>query len=125
MTRDSFASFVMDQLDGMEGLVCRPMFGGCGLYCGDTFFGILYRGRLYFWTSDATRPAYAQRGAQPFRPRMGRTQPRTVTMRQYYDVPLEVLEDRELLIAWAHTSIRARYATVSRPARVKERRART
>jgi hypothetical protein len=39
----------------LEGLRCRPMFGGYGFYLGTDFFGILHDGRLYFKTDESTR----------------------------------------------------------------------
>jgi DNA transformation protein len=44
----SFKDFVLDQLQGVPDLECRSMFGGHGLYQEETFFGIVFKGRLYF-----------------------------------------------------------------------------
>ncbi|MDC4224262.1 MAG: TfoX/Sxy family protein [Candidatus Manganitrophus sp.] len=41
---------------------------GHGLYRGESFFGILYKGRLYFKTDDASRSDYIEMGMKPFRP---------------------------------------------------------
>ena len=71
------------------------MFGGHGLYCGEDFFAIAFRGRLYFRVDDATRPGYEARGSQPFCPD-GKT-----LMRGYYEVPIEVLEDTREVERWA------------------------
>jgi len=49
---DSFKDFIVDQLSDLEDLECRAMFGGYGLYQDDIFFGILYKGRLYFKTDE-------------------------------------------------------------------------
>ena len=93
---DSFREFVLDQLRGLGEVRCRGMFGGHGLYLGGTFFGIVYGGRLYFRTDAATRPAYAERGMSPFRPNDRQT------LTSYYEVPAEIVEDREQLAIWAH-----------------------
>ena len=53
MTTDSFPAFVQDQLHALGDVECRAMFGGRGLYHRGVFFGILFKGRLYFKT-DAT-----------------------------------------------------------------------
>ncbi len=55
----SFLAFVLDQLGGSSGIESRAMFGGHGLYRHGTFFATVFRGRLYFRTSEATRPAAA------------------------------------------------------------------
>ena len=65
---NTFVAYVLDQLSAMEGLGCRAMFGGHGLYQGATFFGIVSGGRLYFKTGQATAGDYASRGMQPFHP---------------------------------------------------------
>ncbi len=88
---DSFPEFVLDQLGQLDGAVCRRMFGGHGLCRGETFFGILFRGRLYFKTDAKTRGEYARAGMKPFRPNPGQT------LRNYDQVPGDVLEDRNRL----------------------------
>ncbi len=99
MPQDSFKDFVLDQLQGLHDLSARPMFGGHGLYSGARFFGIVYRGRLYFKTDDGTRVDYEVRGMRPFRPREGQT------LRNYYEIPEELLDDPEALTAWARKAI--------------------
>ncbi|HEX9780991.1 MAG TPA: TfoX/Sxy family protein [bacterium] len=107
-----FRTFIEDQLAGLGALVIRPMFGGYGLYDGNTFFGIIHRGRLYFKTDDATRPAYEAEGMKPFRP-----SPRQ-TLWHYYEVPASVLEDAEEAVLWARRAVHphpARRITPGRP----------
>lgn len=100
MTERSFVRFVLDQLDDL-GVEARAMFGGHGLYAGDVFFGIVHQGRLYFKTDEASRPAYEERGMEPFRPNERQT------LTTYYEVPADVLEDDEQLVAWARTAMEA------------------
>ncbi|MGH7182937.1 MAG: TfoX/Sxy family protein [Nitrospiraceae bacterium] len=92
---DGFKDFVMDQLSELPGLTHRAMFGGYGLYRQDTFFGIIHKGRLYFKTDRITAPRYRDRGMKPFIPNS------TQTLKNYYEVPVEVLEAPDDLIAWA------------------------
>ena len=92
---------MLDQLDGLEQLTCRAMFGGHGLYCGKNFFGIVYKERLYFRVTDATRPEYERRGMEPFRPNVDQT------LQRYYEVPADVLEDRGQLVEWAGKALGA------------------
>lgn len=98
MKDGSFREFVLDQLAGAGPVRCRAMFGGHGLYNGDVFFGIIHDGRLYLKTDGRTRPAFEERGMRPFRP--GPKQ----TLRNYYEVPPEVLESRPLLTDWARAA---------------------
>ncbi|MEX5215807.1 MAG: TfoX/Sxy family protein [Nitrospiraceae bacterium] len=74
----------------------------------DTFFGIIHRGRLYFKTDERTRAAYLARGMTPFRPNPKQT------LKTYYDVPVEVIEDTEQLIAWARQASSQQYVSRNR-----------
>ncbi len=76
------------------------MFGGHGLYCDGVFFGLLHRDRLYFKTDEATRPAYRAMGMKPFRPNARQT------LTSYYEVPVDILEQRERLVTWAREAVR-------------------
>ena len=107
---DSFVAFVIEQLSGVEALVCRSMFGGHGLYCGKTFFGIVSGGRLYFKTDDATARLYARRGMSAFRPAA------RGPLRTYYEVPPDVLHDRVCLTEWARAAARCAAAPCLAPA---------
>jgi DNA transformation protein and related proteins len=98
---DSFKDFVIEQLDAVDDLDCRAMFGGFGLYRGGDFFGIVYDGRLYFRTDAATRPQYEAAGSEAFRPN-----PRQ-TLKSYYEVPAEVVEERARLAEWAERAVAA------------------
>jgi DNA transformation protein len=92
---DSFKDYVMDNLADLRPVRCRPMFGGHGFYLADRFFGIIYRGHLYFRTDDKSRAAYVERGAAPFRPRTG------LGLAMYYEVPADIVDDPDQLTAWA------------------------
>jgi DNA transformation protein len=99
MGGDSFTDFVLDQLRELPDVTNKAMFGGYGLYQGDTFFGIIHKGRLYFKTNSVTQPAYASRGMQPFRPSARHT------LKRYYEVPVDIFEDAGQLSAWARRAI--------------------
>jgi len=97
-----FRDFVLDQLHDLPGLTCRSMFGGYGLYVQGVFFAILYDGRAYFRTDATSRAEYLTRGMEVFRPNDKQT------LKNYYEVPAEILEDAETLCAWARAALRAR-----------------
>lgn len=95
MKSDSFTDFVLDQLSELPGLTYRAMFGGYGLYQHDIFFGIIHKGRLYFKTDRMAASRYRNRGMKPFKPTS------TQTLKNYYEVPIEILEDSDHLTTWA------------------------
>lgn len=95
LKQDGFKDFMLDQLSELPGLTHRAMFGGYGLYCGRVFFGIVHKGRLYFKTNATTAPRYRERKMKPFRPNAKQT------LKTYYEVPVDVLEDSGELTIWA------------------------
>lgn len=103
---DTFKDFVLDQLSNLPNLTCRKMFGGYGLYHRDRFFGILYKGRLYFKTHSHSREKYLSHGMTSFRPN------KSQTLRTYYEVPPDLLEDSDQLIMWAQEA--SKNSTLSR-----------
>ncbi len=100
MPDQSFVEFVIDQLHGMGDVSYRRMFGGYGLYCDSVFFAIIFKGRLYFKTDNRTRGAYLEQGMGPFRPSPKQT------LKNYYEVPVDVLEDDRALMEWAIRAVR-------------------
>jgi DNA transformation protein len=104
---DGFKDYLLDQLDGLEGVSARSMFGGQGIYLCDEFFGIVFQGRLYFRTDETTRAAYTEQGSGPFQPNARQR------LKNYYEVPADVIEDRDLLMEWAREAVASR-ATAGR-----------
>jgi DNA transformation protein len=96
---DSFADFILDQLEDLPDVECRTMFGGHGLYQDEIFFAILYKSRLYFKTNTTSAALYRRRGMKPFQPNPKQT------LKNYYEVPGEVVEDRDELAEWARAAI--------------------
>lgn len=114
MSDVSFKSFVLDQLSAVPRVTARAMFGGYGLYQGRVFFGIIFKGRLYFKTNEASAATYRARGMKPFRPSAAQT------LKTYYEVPVEILEDAESAAEWATTAIASQHSS-SAPRRIARR----
>lgn len=94
-----FKDFVLDQLADLSGVTARAMFGGHGLYHQSTFFGIIHKDRLYFKVTEATMPRYKEQGMKPFRPNPKQT------LKSFYEVPIDILEDAEALTQWATDAV--------------------
>ena len=99
MKLDSFRDLILDQLRDLGRVTCRGMFGGHGLYTGNVFFGIIFKGRLYFKTDSTSRSAYIEMDMKPFRPNA------KMTLKTYYEVPVEIIEDQDQLTTWAKKAI--------------------
>ena len=80
------------------------MFGGYGLYQNGLFFGIIHKSRLYFKIHDWTKENYVRQDMKPFRPN------RSQTLKNYYEVPADVIEDPDGLSAWAKDAVDDRSA---------------
>lgn len=98
---NTFVRYVLDQLGNLEGATSRAMFGGHGLYCRGTFFGIVFGDRLYFKTDAITRVRYEERGMKAFQPSASQR------LGNYMEVPGDILEDAPSLVEWALESVRA------------------
>ena len=91
---DSFVSFVEDQLRALPDVRLRAMFGGHGVYQGEVFFAIVHNGRLYFKTTPQTAGDYINMGMRSFK-----------GLKNYYEVPVDIVEDDSKLVAWARVAI--------------------
>lgn len=99
---EEYMDYVLDQLQAVGPVLSRRMFGGVGLYMGKVFFAIIANDVLYFKVDEISRNDYEQMGMSPFQPYKNRA----VSMR-YYEVPIEILEDVELLDVWVRRSLDA------------------
>lgn len=96
---DSFTDYIVNDQLMLLRVMPRKMFGGVGLYVGTVFFGAIWKDDLYFKTDEQTRLRYVQAGMKPFRPNAKQT------LKSYYQVPGEVIEHQDELVAWARQAI--------------------
>lgn len=99
--RPQYLAYLLEQLDALGGLRSRRMFSGVGLYSGELFFGLVHDDTLYFKTDGSNSADYIAREMPRFMPFPDR--PRAVMA--YYQVPADVIEDGEVLVAWARKSV--------------------
>ncbi len=98
-TDESFKDFILDQLRELDDVEARRMFGGYGLYRDETFFGIVHQGKVFFKVDEATVGEYRRRKMKPFRPNARQT------LKSYYQVPVEVVENADELRLWTTQAI--------------------
>ncbi|MHC4072053.1 MAG: TfoX/Sxy family protein, partial [Planctomycetota bacterium] len=92
---EEYLTYVIDQLECIGPVQSRRMFGGAGLYFDGLFFALIADDVLYFKVDDSNRPDYEAEGMEAFRPF-----PEKGSVMQYYEVPIDVLENRETLRSW-------------------------
>lgn len=91
-----FRDHVLDLLAPLGAVRARAMFGGAGLYLGDTMFALIADDVLYFKTDAGTAGDYEALGMGPFKPFDDKPM-----IMPYHEVPPDVMEDSETLCAWA------------------------
>ncbi|GMR05981.1 MAG: TfoX/Sxy family protein [Gammaproteobacteria bacterium] len=101
-----YQEYVTEQLATVGYIVAKRMFGGVGLYADGIFFALLADDVLYLKVDDANRHDYELAGMDAFRP-----YPDKSRVMQYYEVPVEVLEDQEELHKWSMKSVAAALKT--------------
>jgi len=97
---DEFVDYVVDQLSTWAGVSARKMFGGAGLYCDGTMFGLIADDVAYLKVDDSNRDDFLKAGSSPFQPF-----PDKKGTMSYFEIPADVLEDRDQLGEWAERSL--------------------
>ncbi len=101
MAGERFNDRILDQLAALGEVTSRHMFGGHGLYWRGVIFGLLFRDRFFLKVDERSRPDFEARGMGMFRPNERQT------LKSYYEVPPEVLDEPEALLSWVREAIRA------------------
>lgn len=96
-----FLDYVLDQLGDLPELTSQRLFSGVSIYSGGVIFAIIFADQLFFKTDAQSRPAYVSRGMKGFRTRKDKPD---LNM-SYYTVPVEVMENRPLLVEWARRAL--------------------
>ncbi len=115
-----FRSHVAELLQPIGAIGVRSMFGGAGVYSGDTMFALIADDTLYFKVDEENRAAFTAAGSGPFvyEPAKGRK----VAM-SYWLVPPALMDEPDQLVAWARDALAAaRRGRRSLPPPVKPRR---
>jgi DNA transformation protein len=97
---EGFLEFVIGQLEGLDGVTSRKMFGGAGIFHEKKMFGLISESSFFLKVDDSNRDLYEKEKMEQFRP-----WPDKPMRMPYYEVPARVLEDREVLREWARVSI--------------------
>ena len=109
---DEFIDYVIDQLVTWADVSVRRMFGGAGLYCDGAMFGLIADDIAYLKVDDSNREDFVKAGSSPFNPFPEKAK---TTVMPYYEVPADILENRDQLAAWAERSL-----TIARKKRKKK-----
>lgn len=99
---DEFFDYVIDQFAGWRPVTARKMFGGAGLYCDGVMFGLIADDVAYLKVDDSNKADFLDAGSSAFNPYP--EEGKSVVM-PYYEIPADVLEDRDILAEWAECAL--------------------
>lgn len=98
---DSYMQYINDQLSAFGSVEMKKMFGGIGIFKDGIMFGMLANDLLRFKVDATNQADYESYGMKAFyNEKKGKGMP-------YWEVPLNVIEDHELLSQWATMSYEA------------------
>lgn len=104
MPNDDYLQHVIDllgRIDELGKIDAQAMFGGHGLYSRGQFFAIVFKGGLYFKVDRFSEQRYIDADCEPFRPSP------SLVVKTYYEVPADVLENRDKLSEWAQLAVKS------------------
>ena len=104
MKDDSFKDFVLDQLQELDSVEARRMFGGHGLYLDGLIVAIVVEDVLYLKTDDETRAAYVQRELDPF---CYTTRDGKAYSMSYHRAPDEAVDGPDAMCEWLRPALGA------------------
>jgi DNA transformation protein len=99
---DEFVNYMIGQLDNWTEVSVRKMFGGAGLYCDGTMFGLIADDVAYLKVDDSNRKDFVNAGSSAFNPYPDKAK---ATVMSYYEIPVDVLENPDQLAKWAQRSL--------------------
>ena len=97
--KEEYLNFVKDQLEQIGSFDTKKMFGGVGFFKDGIMFALIAKGIFRFRVDEVNQSDYEGRGMEPYR-----TKPNTKGM-PYWEVPVDVWEDRDELKVWAEKAI--------------------
>ena len=109
--QSEFVNFLIEQLAPLGDVSAKSMFGGWGIYHEDRMFALVAADTLYIKVDYASRTDFEREGLQPFR---YERRERGEAVMDYYEPPAAVIDDRELLCAWARKGVEAAARAVTK-----------
>ena len=96
---ESLKQFVLDQLESVEGISTKRMFGGIGFFQEGKMFGMIGSELFRLKADDSNRYRFTERGIKAF---MSNDKKKGLP---YFTVPADILEDRDQFLIWCSESI--------------------
>ena len=97
---ESFKNFVLDQLSGLGEFETKSMFGGLALLHQGSAFAKIKHDKAWLKVDESNRDDFVNQGMPQYT--YGKDNSRKLN---FYEAPVEVIEDRDKLVEWAKKSI--------------------
>jgi len=97
---EGFKNFVLDQLQGTGEFEAKPMFGGLALLYEGSAFGKIKHDKVWLKVDNSNIADFEKYGMSQYT--YGRDNSRKLN---FYETPMEILEDRDKLKDWVQKSI--------------------
>lgn len=98
----------------------RRMFGGAGIYAGETMLALAHDGIIYLKTDEQTVFSFEREGAHPF---TYTTKEGKRALMSYWSLPERLYDEPDELADWARAALAAAYRSGTR-SRLPPRRSR-
>ncbi len=98
---DDYLNLVLDQLSFFGEIETKRMFGGVGLFHNGLMFGKIGGDTFRLKVDEHNQKEYEDRGMKPF---FSKNKKKGMP---YWEVPIEIFEDKEKLKDWAAKSYEA------------------
>lgn len=97
---EDFKNFILDQLQDLEEYEMKNMFGGAALLMNGSAFAKIKHDKVWLKVDDSSVDSFKSRGMKQYT--YGKDNSRRLN---FYETPIEVIEDRDKLVEWAKKSI--------------------
>jgi DNA transformation protein and related proteins len=111
MHTSDYVDYVLDLLSPFGNIRSKRMFSGYGIHKDNIFFALIVDDIVYFKISEEDRSTYKSFGSQPlsFTKKNGQV----ITM-NYWQVPMDILEDQNKLMSLFQRAFNAAIRSKSR-----------
>ena len=101
---DEMANYIIDGLASDDPITTRPMFGALALYRNGHVFAMAWEGSLYFKVDETTQTDYEAANSHALE-YVSRGEQHS--LKSFWEVPADVIEDEETLRKWANKAYEA------------------
>jgi len=97
-----YIDYILELLEPIGAVSSGRFFGGQGIACDSQQFGMMMGNTLFFVVDESSRQKYIEMGTECFwyTKKTGK-----VNVKKYHEVPGELFDEPDTLLAWAHESI--------------------